>query len=73
MTTAEHFWRLLSSETHFAFLSLHISFTEAPNNRLLQFRLCEYCNEPSDFIKIREFVDQLSDCQLLEKYLTPFS
>jgi hypothetical protein len=38
MTTAEHLW-LLSSETHFAFLSLHISLTEAPDIRRLQLGL----------------------------------
>jgi hypothetical protein len=38
---------------------------------------CEHGNEPSSFIKGGEFLDQLSDCQLLKKdsrnYVTNYS
>jgi hypothetical protein len=33
---------------------------------------CEHGNEHSNFIK-GEFIDWLSDCQLLENYFAPFS
>jgi hypothetical protein len=28
---------------------------------------CEHCNEQSPFLDVGEFLDQLSDCQLLKK------
>jgi hypothetical protein len=34
---------------------------------------CEHSNEPMDSIKGGEFVDQLSDYQLLKKDSAPFS
>jgi hypothetical protein len=34
---------------------------------------CEHGNEPSGSIKGREFLDKLSDCQLLKKDSAPFS
>jgi hypothetical protein len=33
---------------------------------------CEHCSEPSDSIKGREFIDQLSDCELLYKDYAPW-
>jgi hypothetical protein len=40
---------------------------------LAQADSCEYDNEPSGFVKGGEFLDQLSDYQLLKKDSAPWS